>query len=430
MVQRRVAEIVWLLTQKMTINISEKPTADLVITGASQVLTCVPKVGDAIGARNNVAIAIIDEKIAAVDPLSEIENHFDLSSAKGMDATGKIIAPGFIDSHTHLLFGGSRALEYAARMTMDAQALKSLNIPTGILATVEMTRGTSLDTLEQLGLERIDRMLHHGTTTVESKTGYGLSLEQEWKLLEANHRLQEKTPVDLFSTFLGAHAFPPEIPRERYLDILIQEMIPKVGESGLADFCDVYCDEGYYCVNEAQQILEAGLHFGMQAKIHVDAYSDIGGSEMAADLGVVSADHLNYTSRESMKKLAIAGVMGVVMPMLDFTVAHQRPFNSLAMQEQGMDLALATDFCPACWVDSMQLVMAFACRSYHFSPEEALLAATVGGARALGLDDRGTIEAGKIADLQFWGIPSFEDIIYRIGNNAVVSVIKRGKVCF
>jgi imidazolonepropionase len=411
-------------------NFTGKPPVDLIISGAIQVLTCVPTADDPIGRRDNVTIAIVGENIVAVGPHPEIENRFELSSANKIDATEKIIAPGFVDSHTHLLFGGTRVLEYAARMTMDALALKRLNIPTGILATVEMTRGTNLEAMEQLGLERIVRMLHHGTTTVESKTGYGLSLDQEWKLLEANLRLKDRSSVDLLSTFLGAHAFPPEMSHKRYLDILINDMIPKVGGSGLADFCDVYCDEGYYSVSEARQILEAGLGFGLKAKIHVDAYSDIGGSDMAANLGVVSADHLNYTTRKSMRKLANAGVIGVVMPLLDFAVAHQRPFNSRAMQEEGMKLALATDFCPACWVESMQMVMAFACRIYHFSPEEALLAATVGGASALGLDDRGTIEPGKIADLQIWDIPTFEDIIYRIGNNAVVSVIKRGKVCF
>jgi imidazolonepropionase len=411
------------------INPLRKPPVDLVIHGAAQILTCVPAADDLIGRRDNMSVAINGETIAAVAPMTEITEKYDLSSTRTIDASDKILAPGFVDSHTHLLFGGSRVLEYAARMTKNDEEVNHLNIPIGIQATVKRTRLTESGVLEQIGLQRLDRMLHHGTTTVESKTGYGLSIEQERKLLEVNQQLQSTSVVDVVSTFLGAHDFPPEMSREHYIDILLKEMIPMVGEAGLADFCDVYCDDGYYSVDQARQILEAGLRAGMKAKIHTDAYSDIGGADMAADLGVVSADHLNYTPRRAMHRLADAHVVGVVMPLLDFAVAHRRPFNARAMLEEGMTLALATDFCPACWVESMQLVMAFACRSYHMAPEEALYAATACGARALGLSDRGSIEPGKLADIQIWDIPTFEDIIYRIGNNPVVSVIKRGKVC-
>ena len=169
---------------------------------------------------------------------------------------------------------------------------------------------------------------------------------------------------------------------------------------------------------------------GLKPKIHVDAYADIGGSALAAELPVVSADHLNYTGRAAMRAYAEAGVIGVVMPGLDFAVRHPRPFDARAMLAEGMTLALATDLCPGCWLESMQLVMQLACRQYAFSPEEALLAATVGAAQALGLADRGMLAPGKLADIQVWDLPSFEDVIYRLGNNAVMMVIKRGKVYF
>jgi len=309
--------------------------------------------------------------------------------------------------------------------------VNALGIPTGIIATMEMTRAETSDTLTVSASQRLRRMFRSGTTTVESKSGYGLSLTEEIKQLEVNRRLRAIQPVDVVSTFLGAHDFPPDVPRQRYVDMVINEMIPRVAEEGLAEFCDVYCDDGYYTVEQSQRILEAGLRAGLQAKIHVDAYSDIGGAEMAAELGVVSADHLNYTDRAAMRKLAEAGAIGVVMPALDFAVRHPRPFDARAMMAEGMTLALATDLCPGCWVESMQLVMQLACRLYQFSPAEALYASTVGAARALGLEtDRGSLEPGKLADVQIWDLPTFEDVIYRLGHNAVETVIKRGRVHF
>jgi imidazolonepropionase len=294
---------------------------------------------------------------------------------------------------------------------------------------MEMTRAETIDMLAASAAQRLRRMFQSGTTTVESKSGYGLSLAEEIKQLQVNRRLQSTQPVDVVSTFLGAHDFPRDVPRERYVDVVIGEMIPRVADEGLAEFCDVYCDDGYYTVEQSRRILEAGLRAGLRPKIHVDAYSDIGGAAMAAELGVVSADHLNYTGRAAMQKLAEADVIGVVMPALDFAVRHTRPFDARAMMAEGLTLALATDLCPACWVESMQLVMQLACRLYQFSPAEALYASTVGAARALGLEnDRGSLEPGKLADVQIWDLPTFEDMIYRIGNNAVEAVIKRGRV--
>jgi len=404
-----------------------KPRADLLISGAAEVLTCRPKGRDLIGRIREGSVAIAGERILSIGPALEVASQVDITDAQVVDARGKIVAPGFVDCHTHLVFGGSRVKEYALRMTRPAAEVKALGIPTGILATVQMTQAESVEQLTESASQRLNRMLRAGTTTAESKSGYGLSLQQEMKMLEVNRKLQSSQPVDVISTFLGAHDFPPEVSRERYIEMITQEMIPEVAETALAEACDVYCDDGYYSVEESRKILEAGQAYGLVPKIHTDAYSQIGGSDLAADMRMISADHLNYTTRAQMKKLAQAGVIGVIMPGLDFAVQHPRPFDARAMLEEGMTLALATDICPACWIESMQFVMMLACRLYRLSPEEALIASTLNGAKALRLEhDRGSLEPGKLADLQIWDVSTFEDVIYRLGNNAVETVIKRG----
>jgi imidazolonepropionase len=408
------------------------PRADLLIVGAKELLTCVPLGGDPSGRRAGGTVAVAGDRIIDVGPPEEVAARVDAGGARVVDATGKIVAPGFVDCHTHLVFGGSRAQEYAARMTMDAAAVKALGIPTGIQATVFATRKASAGELLASATDRLGRMFRYGTTTVESKSGYGLTVEKELEMLSVNRQLGQlgsSQPVDVVSTFLGAHDFPSDIPREAYIDLLIEEMIPRVAQGGLAQFCDVYCDTGFYTASESRRILEAGIEAGLRPKIHVDAYADIGGTAVAAALGVVSADHLNYTTRAGMRDLARAGSVGVVMPALDFAVGHPHPFDARAMLEEGMTLALATDLCPGCWAESMQLIMQLACRLYRFSPAEALYAATAGAAQALGLaHDRGAIAAGKLADLQIWDLPTFEEVIYRLGHNAVDTIIKRGQV--
>lgn len=419
----------WHLTAKTT-EAMPGPAVDLLLTGASQILTCVSTPADPLGRLVGSAIAIRGEAITAIAPLEELQQAFDLSSAKKIDLAGQIVAPGFVDCHTHLVFGGSRAEEYAASMTLSRSEIAALGIPTGIQATVHMTRQASQQQLYDSAYSRLDRMLRCGTTTLESKSGYGLSTNAELSLLRVNRQLGQTHPVDIISTFLGAHDFPPEQPQEKYIALLIEEMIPQVAAEGLATFCDVYCDDGYYSVESSRMILEAGLRHNLIPKIHVDAYSNIGGSAMAAALPVVSADHLNFTTEEEVGLLKAASVIGVVMPGLDFAVRHPRPFNARQMLDSGLPLALATDFCPGCWMESMQTVIQLACRQYKFSPAEALLASTKNSALALGLTDRGSLAAGQLADLQIWDLPTYQDLVYRLGNNSVSMVIKRGKVVF
>ncbi|WP_312110182.1 imidazolonepropionase [Brevibacillus reuszeri] len=408
----------------------QKRRASLIIQNAAEVVTCRGSNVSSVETVPGGWVAIAGEEIIAVGSRDQVVAEVDMEHAEVIDASGKVVAPGFVDCHTHLVFGGSRVQEYAAKMTIDDPAeLARLGIQTGIQVSVEMTRKSSEEQLFQAAKERLARMLHAGTTTVESKSGYGLTTIDEIKMLHVNAKLAKAMPVDIVSTFLGAHGWPAHLPKEVYMGVLLDEMIPWVSGLGIATYCDVWCDDGHFTAQESEKILRAAADAGLQPKIHTDAYSYVGGSDLAAEMGMVSADHLNYTPPTVMQKLANAGVTGVLMPALDFAVRHPRPFDARAMIDSGMTVALATNLCPGCWTESMQFVMALACRLYRMSPAETLRAATIGGAMALGLgNDRGSIEAGKLADLQIWNVPSYEHVIYRLGGNVVERVIKRGKL--
>ncbi|MEH7503362.1 imidazolonepropionase [Neobacillus drentensis] len=406
-----------------------KTKIDLLITNAAELVTCIGAGMGDIGVIENAWIAINDGKIAGVGSETEIKEDFDLRQSIIIDASGKVVAPGFVDAHTHLVFFGTRVEEYAAKLAGNTpERLKKLGITTGPNRTVELTRNTPENELFKQSKKRVLTMLEYGITTVESKSGYGLTTESEIKILEVSRRLNEETPLDVLNTFLGAHGFPENLTKSEYLEVIINEMIPQVGERRLAEFCDVWCDDGYFTAEESEIILKAGLEYGMKPKIHADAYSYIGGTDLAAKMKMVSVDHLNYTPVEVMKKLAEANVTGVLMPALDFAVGHKRPFDAREMLDLGMNIALATDLCPACYTESMQFVINLACKLYKFSVEEAIKAATYGGARALDLDDRGVVQAGKIADLQIWDVPTYKHIAYELGTNIVETVIKNGKV--
>ena len=413
----------------------EKIKADLLIENAAEVITCVPAGNDPLGKIVDGAVAMADGRIIAVGQRDAITQGIDLSTAEVVDASGKIVAPGFVDCHTHLVFGRSRVKEYALKMTRSVADIEATGLKTGIPASIAMTREATEDELFSAAMDRLQRMLAYGTTTIESKSGYGISQSDELKMLRVNQRLAQAQPMDVVSTFLGAHDFPPEIdrddPRQRaaYIRELTDEMMPKVAEANLAEFCDIYCDVGYYTAEESATVLKGGMQHGLAPRIHTDAYANIGGCTLAAELPAVSADHLNYPSPEEMQRMAAAGVVGVVLPALDFAVAHPDPFKARPMIEAGMTLALATNLNPGNWTESMQIVMQLACRNHGMSPEEAMLAATTGAARAIRRDHQiGCLAEEYKADIQIWDLPSFEDVIYRIGNNAVWMVIKNGKI--
>lgn len=404
--------------------------ADLIIKKCSQVLTCKEDSRDLVGLINNGWIAIDGEVIVAIGTKEEIENKVDYKYAKIIDGTGKVVAPGFVDCHTHLVFGQYRVKEYVARLTSDnLDILLEKGIKTGLDASIEMTKETQEDVLVIESLKKLDRMLASGTTTIEIKSGYGIDLDTELKQLRVNRRLNNLSPIDICSTFLGAHYWPKMMGKKKYIDFMISKVMPEVMEYKLADFCDVWCDEGYYTAKESERVLKAGLDYGMTPKIHTDCYSYIGGSDLAADMKMSSADHLNFTPRSAIKKLAAQRIAGVLVPGTDFCLQHSKPFNPRPMIEEGMIIALATNLNPGNWIESMQFSMGLAARLHAMSPEEVIRAATLGAAYALNLEaDRGSLEEGKLADIQIWDTPIYQDIVYKLGGNLVEQVIKRGKV--
>jgi imidazolonepropionase len=402
------------------------------IENAGQVLTCASDAPDLVGARADTVVAIGGNAIAAVGTLAEVAAAHDLDGAERIDAGGGLVMPGFVDCHTHLVFHKSRVEEYAQKVRGRSSAeIRAMGIPVGITATARMMREASKDQLVESAAERLEHMLACGTTTVESKSGYGLNTATEIKMLEVNRLLGQTQPIEVVSTFLGAHEFPDDRSREAYIAEILDEMIPEVARRGLAEFNDVYCDDGYYTVAESRTILDRGRAYGLDVKIHTDAYSHIGGSTLAAELKAVSADHMNFTAPQEYAALREAGVVCVVMPALDFAVGHSRPFDARSMMDAGMTLALATDMCPGCWLESMPFVIQLACRLYKFSPAEAIRAGTLHAARALKRDNRiGSLEAGKQADIAVFPYERYEDMAYRLGRGRARLVIKAGQVVF
>ena len=401
---------------------------DLLVVGASEVLTCNGSGEHPIGRVAGGAVAIAGDTVVAVGPESEVRSAVDPAGARVIDADGGVVAPGFVDAHTHLVFGGSRVREYASRLTRTREETIELGISVGILATVEATRAATDDDLVRAAVPRLDEMLAHGTTTVESKSGYGLTTADEIKLLEVNRLLDREHAVELVSTFMGAHDIPPEMSRSDYVEQVVSEQIPEIAARRLARFCDVYCDEGYFTPPDSRRILDAGLAAGLTPKIHAEQYARTGGALVAAETGCASADHLNYAQAEDLAALAEAGVTAVLMPLIDFAVRHPRPIDARSWAEAGLTVALGTDMCPGGYAASMPLAMQFACRGNGLSPEQALLAATAGAARACGLEKHGRLAEGAVADLQVWNVSTLDDMVYRTGHNPVRRVIKQGKV--
>ena len=347
-----------------------------------------------------------------------------------IDARGCVICPGFVDSHTHLVFGGSREDEFALR-------LKGVKYETiaraggGIASTVKHTAKASENQLYKTGQQRIRKIVRHGTTTVEIKSGYGLRPETEYKMLRVINRLKRRSPVEIIPTFL-VHTVPAKVKRDLFVRRVIDEMIPHVARHKLADFCDVFCDRIAFNRKESEMILSAAKDWGFKLKIHTDEFANIGGALVAAKLGCTSADHLLVSKKRDIIAMKKSGVIPTLLPGTSVFLRLNGKPDMPAFRAARSDVAIASDFNPgSCMIYSMLKIIALACLAYGLHVEEALIGATRNGAKALGIFDRvGSIEAGKQADLVVLGVDNYRKIPYEFGEDMVSYTIKKGKVIY
>jgi imidazolonepropionase len=407
---------------------------DLLVHSAAQLVTCAaldgPKRGAAmrdVGLISGGAVAVADGEIVAVGPTADLRA--DFTARQTLDASDKVICPGFVDPHTHAVYAGDRAAEFEMRVR-GASYMEILQAGGGILSTMQATRAATVEQLVAAARPRLDAMLALGTTTVEVKTGYGLDTASELKMLHAIAALDATHPADLVPTFLGAHAVPPEY-RGRagdYVDLVVEEMLPAVRDWSF--FCDVFCEANVFDRDQSRRVLEAGLALGLLPKIHADEFASLGGVLLAVDLGAVSADHLDVTPPAEIEALAASNTVGVVLPAVNFNLGSAHFADARAMVDAGVALAVATDLNPgSAPCPSMPLVMAIACRYQRLLPAEALNAATINAAHAVGLGDRlGSIEAGRQADLLIVSAPNYCHLAYQFGVNLIEGVVKRGQL--
>jgi imidazolonepropionase len=407
-------------------------TADLVVTNLAELVTCEPMLGEGpLGVVARGALAALDGRVVWVGPQAHLDDEVTLTlGGHRLDALGAVALPGFVDSHTHLVFAGSREREYALRAA-GASYQQIAAAGGGILATVGATRAATVDELVNLGLPRLRAALAHGTTTMEVKSGYCLNPAGEIKMLEAIRRLDELQPVDLHANFCGAHEVPPEFRgrTDAYVDLVVDEMLPAVAAARLARYVDVFCEEGVFSVEQARRVLEAGARLGLRAKFHADEFGTLGGAELAAEVGALSADHLLKARPEGVARMKEAGVTATLLPgtafFLGVPYAPARVFMAT-----GVRVALASDFNPGSSMGlNLQLVMTMAVSQMKMSPEEALLGVTLHAAHAMGLDaEVGSLAPGKQCDVLLAEVPSWRYLSYFYGVNHVSGVVKRGRL--
>jgi len=414
-----------------------KERVDWILKGARQVVTLdgppVPRRGADqafLGLVEGGAVALRGERIVAVGPESDLLATFEAPDAQVLDTQGGVILPGFVDPHTHLLFAGTREAEFEQR----CQGLSYMEIAAaggGIRSTVRAFRAASDEAILAQSRRRLDRMLQYGTTTAESKSGYGLNTESEVRALRLMERLDADHPVDLVPTFLGAHEFPDEYrsDREAYVRLIVEEMLPRVRRETPARFCDVFCEEGVFTAPQSRVILSEARRQGLGLKLHADEFAPVGGSELAAELGAVSADHLLEVTEHGLLSLRAAGVTAVLLPATSFSLGKRRYAPGRTMIQMEVPVALATDCNPgSSMTESMPLAMSLACLEIGLSPAEALCAATVNAAHAAGVaGDRGRIAPGLRADLQILDAPSYVTLVYHLGASHVHWVFKNGR---
>ena len=412
-------------------------TEDLLITNASQLLTVAgpaPRVGSAmrdLGIVSDGALLIRNGLIEAVGKSADISGRVSAATRR-IDARGCVVMPGFVDPHTHLVFAGTREDEYELRIAgMSYQEIASLG--GGIRSTVLKTRAATEDELFELARKRVEILLAHGTTTAEVKSGYGLTTEDEVKILRVIRRLNRETALELVPTFLGAHEIPDEFRqgngrREDYVLLVLEEMLPRVARERLAEFADVFCESHVFSIEETRQILGRAKELGLGIRVHAEQLSFCGGSDLACELSAASADHLEWIDSEGIKRLGASTVTAVLLPGAVFHLGLRRYPPAREMIDSNVALALATDFNPGSSpTPSMQMVLSIACTQMRMTPAEAITAATINGAYSLNRSDRlGSLEPGKQADLVILDCEDYRQIPYFFGVNHVRAVVKRG----
>ncbi|MEE9227337.1 MAG: imidazolonepropionase [Acidimicrobiia bacterium] len=398
---------------------------DLVLTGIGQLVTNDPQRDGLLGLVDEAAVAIKAGRVAWVGPERELLR--ELRDLPELDCAGRSVLPGFIDAHTHLAFAGNRAEEFARRLRGETYE-EILAAGGGIHATVEATRATDSMRLLDSSIQRAKRMLGYGTTTVEIKSGYGLETETEINQLEVAAAIDDELAIDVVPTFLGAHVIPKEFIGDRagYIRLVIDEMLPAAAP--LAKYCDVFCDEGAFTVDEAREILAAASEHGLRARMHANQLGHSGGAALAAELGAVTADHLDNITSDDVAALKAAGTVAVLLPTVSLSLRLPAP-PARRLWDAGVPVAIATDCNPGTsYVENMQLVIAIASLEAALSPEEAVWAATRGGAMAIEAEDKGVIKPGAVADFVVLEADSYVEIPYRPGTDLVRIVIKNGEV--
>ncbi len=348
-----------------------------------------------------------------------------------IDARGGVVLPGLIDPHTHLVFAGLREEEFSVKCSGAKTYAQIAAEGGGILATMNAVRSASEDELFELGMNRLDIALEQGITTVEIKSGYGLSTKSEIKMLRVIRRLDQEHVVDVIPTFLGAHEVPPEYRgrTEEYVDLVCNEMLPIVAEQNLARFCDVFCEDGVFSVEQSRRILERAAELGLGIKLHADELCRLGGAALAAELSAVSADHLLFSDESDMRAMLDAGVTPVLLPGTSLFLRVGRYADARKMLDMGLPVALATDFNPgSCMTQNLLLMLNLGCTQMRMSAEEAVLGVTVNAAKALALSDRGVLRAGAVADAVVFDLPAGPAYLaYEFGFNRCTRVIKGGE---
>ena len=439
---------------------SEEPTPGLLIVGAAEVVTLeggvragadqgevgrlsAADVGGP-GAAEAPVVACWDGRIVAVGGRTAVERSlevdgFTLGRFARLDVSGGTVTPGLIDPHTHLLFAGSREGEWQLRRE-GAAYLEILAAGGGILSTVAATRNATTDSLLAHGRRWLDEMLSHGVTTVEAKSGYGLELETEIRLVDAAYRLGVEGPIDVVPTYLGAHAVPPEYRArpdgtEAYVRSVVEDQLPGIAAHGRARFCDVFCELGVFTADQSRRVLQAAAGYGMALRLHADELAPSGGAELAVELGAASADHLATPSDEGIETMAAAAadnrpVVATLLPATTWFLQKDRPAPARTFIERGIPVAIGTDFNPGTSpTASLPLAMSLACVELGMSPDEVLAGVTINAARALGLEEEvGSIESGKTADITIWRVPTSTQIPYWPAADLVRTVVKRGRV--